>query len=253
MEVFSVKGLSKSFSSEPGLFAATTHIVRALRHVSLALNQGNILGLVGESGSGKSTLGKLLCNYYAADSGTITLSGKPISSYSRQQLSHEVQMIFQDPYASLNPKLSIATILGEALPELKGEEHRARIIETLRSVGMDEQTVKLYPHQFSGGQRQRIAIARALLKSPKLLIADEPLSSLDLTIQNQILNLFVELREKRGIAILFISHDIATTTNLCDTIAVLNNGEVVEHGLARDIIAKPQQEYTRRLLSAVPV
>ncbi len=252
MNTLLINNLSKTFRTGSGLFAGGEHTVQALNNASLSIDEGCILGLVGESGSGKSTLGKIVCKYFEPDSGSVLLSGKPLQSYSRQELSRTVQMIFQDPYSSLNPRLNISSVLAEAIPGFKGRERIEKLTSVLISVGLDSSALKLYPHQFSGGQRQRIAIARALLKEPKLLIADEPLSSLDVTIQDQILGLFKELRSHYNVSILFISHDIATTAALCDTITVLKDGSVVENGLTNDIIKNPKNDYTRKLILAVP-
>jgi peptide/nickel transport system ATP-binding protein len=253
MNILSINEISKTYLGEKPLFSSSAaYAVRALDNVSLSVGSGAIMGLVGESGSGKSTLGKLVCKYFEADSGTISLCGKPLKDYSRQELSHTVQMVFQDPYSSLNPRLNISTILTEAILEINRNERAAKMAAALVSVGLETSALKLYPHQFSGGQRQRIAIARALLKEPRLIIADEPLSSLDVTIQNQILELFKELRLKHNVSILFISHDIATTATLCENITVLKDGKIVESGLTNDIITKPLEEYTKKLIAAVP-
>jgi ABC-type dipeptide/oligopeptide/nickel transport system ATPase subunit len=252
VNTLTVAHLSKSFASDNSLFGSDGRTVKALHNVSLSIAPGKILGLVGESGSGKSTLGKIICRYFAQDDGKVFINGRPLGSFTRMELSHAVQMIFQDPYSSLNPRLNIETILSEAVWDQKRARRIEKITSGLTAVGLERNALKLYPHQFSGGQRQRIAIARALLKEPGLLIADEPLSSLDLTIQNQIIQLFLQLRAKYNIAVLFISHDIATTAGLCDDIAVLKDGELVETGRTFDIINRPEQEYTKRLLAAVP-
>jgi ABC-type dipeptide/oligopeptide/nickel transport system ATPase subunit len=252
MTTLTVENLSKTFIEEKQLFGVPGFSVRALQNVSISIPEGKILGLVGESGSGKSTLAKIVCRYFEPDEGSVSIYGKPLESYSRKELSHTVQMIFQDPYSSLNPRLNIETILNEAVLDFNNKLRLEKITSGLKAVGLESSALRLYPHQFSGGQRQRIAIARALLKEPKLLIADEPLSSLDLTIQSQILDLFLELRNKYNIAILFISHDIATTASLCDYIAVLKGGVLIEYGSTNDIITSPKGEYTKQLLAAVP-
>jgi ABC-type dipeptide/oligopeptide/nickel transport system ATPase subunit len=252
MNTLTVKNLSKTYHSDKPLFGGAGTTVHALKNVSLEISEGKILGLVGESGSGKSTLGKIICRYFEPDEGSVSLCGRPLESYLRKELSRTVQMIFQDPYSSLNPRLNIETILSEAVLDFSNRIRLEKITSGLKAVGLDDTALKLYPHQFSGGQRQRIAIARALLKEPKLLIADEPLSSLDLTIQTQIIRLLLKLRKDYNLAILFISHDIATTSVLCDNIAVLKGGEIVESGRTFDIINHPKADYTKKLLAAVP-
>lgn len=252
MTILKVTNLSKTYPIEGGLFRSRAGTVRALDNVSASLERGKVLGVVGESGSGKTTLGKLICRLIAPDSGGILIDGKDIGSYSRPELSRKVQLIFQDPFASLNPKLSVASILGEADNSGDKTQKTANIAEALRTVGLPESAVTSYPHQFSGGQRQRIAVARALLKAPEIIVADEPLSALDLTIQNQLLELFSELKEKKQMSFIFISHDLAVTSGLSDYLIVMQNGKIAEEGLTVDVINNPKTEYARRLLEAVP-
>ncbi len=250
MTILLIKNLTKIFSIDSGVFLKKTGDIRALDNVSFELEEGRVLGIIGESGSGKTTLAKILCKLISPDSGEVLFSGRNIKEFSRQEFSSKIQMIFQDPFASLNPKLTIKTILSEAIDN-NTDKHK-KIIETLKTVNMPENILYSYPHQFSGGQRQRIAIARALLKNPRIIIADEPLSSLDTTIQSQILRLFIELKERFGLTFIFISHDIATTANFADYVIVMKNGRIVERGETRSIISAPQQDYTKRLMSAVP-
>lgn len=251
MTLLSVRNLIKSYPIEGGFFRSRSGSVRALDNVSLSLEKGKVLGIVGESGSGKTTLGKVICRLLPRDSGEVLVDGKNIDDYSRREFSGKVQMVFQDPYASLNPKLSIGTILGEAAGGA-AEAREASIRDALLTVGLQENILRSYPHQFSGGQRQRIALARTLLKKPEIIIADEPLSALDLTIQNQLLELFTELRDKEEIAFVFISHDLAVTSGLADYLIVMQNGKIAEEGPADKVISAPESEYTKRLLAAVP-
>ena len=251
MNLLSINNLNKEFRIETGFFRRRTGSVRALDDVSFELEAGSVIGIIGESGSGKTTLARVLCNLTPADSGTVMVEGRDINDYSRRELSRHIQMIFQDPFSSLNPKLSIGTILSEALDPAVGNTS-AQVRDMLRTVGMPDDILRSYPHQFSGGQRQRIAIARCLLKRPRIVIADEPLSSLDVTIQSQILVLFKELKDKFGLTFIFISHDIVTTVSFADYVIVMKNGKIVEMGKVRQIITTPQNIYTKNLISAVP-
>lgn len=252
MPLLEVNGLSKTFSLESGIFGREKASVRALDDVSLTLDEGKVLGVVGESGSGKSTLGRILCRLMPRDSGTVTLDGKDLDSYDARGLSEKIQLVFQDPFMSLNPRLSAGAALEEAALQLPKKERSALAASTLAAVGLDEGAARFYPHQFSGGQRQRIAIARALIKRPKLIVADEPLSALDLTIQNQLLDLFAGLRKQYGTAFIFISHDITVTAEISDCIIVMQNGKIVESGPTASVMSSPAQDYTKRLLAAAP-
>lgn len=249
MKILEAVNLSKSFSVEAGFFKKTVGSVIALDKVSFALDAGQVLGIVGESGSGKTTLARVICGLITPDSGSTLIDDKNILDYTRSALADKVQMIFQDPFASLNAKLSIGTILGEALKDRKD----IRLVsETLGLVGLPANILSLYPHQFSGGQRQRIALARALIRKPEILIADEPLSSLDISIQNQLLNLFIEIKQKLSTTFIFISHDIVTTANFADILIVMKDGKIVERGNADEVTSRPAEEYTKNLLSSVP-
>ncbi len=229
----------------------------AVRDVSLSLRRGEALGLVGESGSGKSTLARSVVGLVSPSGGEIRLEGRPFDPQARggQDWRRKVQMIFQDPLTSLNPKMSVAQTLAEPL-RVHGlcprEEIPARIDRLLHEVGMDGELAGRRPHQLSGGQCQRVGIARALAMEPELLLADEPTSALDVTIQAQILNLLLHLRQSRGLTMLFISHDLAVVRHLCQRIAVMQRGELVETGSVEEIFERPRHDYTRRLLSAVP-
>lgn len=252
MTLLKVTNVSKSFPIEGGLFRSGSGFVKALDYVSVSMEEGKVLGVVGESGSGKTTLGKLICRLIIPDQGSITLYGRDIESFNNKEFSEKVQMIFQDPFASLNPKLSIHTILTEAAFNYPEKERQSVVADTLKTVKLPENILCSYPHQFSGGQRQRIAIARALIKKPKLIVADEPLSSLDLTIQSQLMQLFMELKETRKLSFMFISHDLAVTANLSDYLVVMQNGKIVEEGETGKVICYPEKDYTKRLLEAVP-
>jgi peptide/nickel transport system ATP-binding protein len=235
-----------------GNITKTFDIVKALDDVSISVEPSRVLGVVGESGSGKTTLGKILCGLIRPDSGEILIEGKDIRAYSPAELATRIQMVFQDPFMSLNPKLSVRTILSEAAFHLPRNARRGLIEETLDAVGLSQNILASYPHQFSGGQRQRIAIARALIKRPKVIVADEPLSALDLTTQNQLLELFAGLKSRFGISFVFISHDLSVTGELSDYLIVMQNGKIIEGGATREVISAPKEEYTRRLLAAVP-
>ena len=248
MSLLETVNITKTFSTQRGFFSGRTANLRALDGVSISLEQGCVAGILGESGSGKTTLGKIICRLLSPDSGKVLIDGKDINDYSRFELSTKVQMIFQDPFASLNPKLTIGTMLREAARE----GLPSAIEETLSLVGLDPGILPSYPHNFSGGQRQRIAIARALLKKPKIIIADEPLSSLDISIQSQILALFVKLKVSLGISFVFISHDIVTASNMADYFYIMKNGSIVEEGAPSGVISSPKTEYTKQLLQAVP-
>ena len=233
--------------------------VTAVDGVSLDIQAGEILGLVGESGCGKSTLSRIIMQLLPPDSGSVHLAGTNLSQLPTKEIRRrrlDFQMVFQDPYASLNPRLTIFSTLGEALqqrhPKLKGEALRQRVGELLETVGLPARQMQRYPHEFSGGQRQRIAIARALAPEPRIIVADEPVSALDVSIQSQILNLLRSLQRDLGLTMLFISHDLAVVRYLADRIAVMHRGQIVERGDAEAVFQDPQAPYTRQLLAAVP-
>ncbi|WP_082612376.1 MULTISPECIES: ABC transporter ATP-binding protein [unclassified Nocardioides] len=228
----------------------------ALEDVSLNLSEGETLGLVGESGSGKSTLGNCVLGLVQPARGTITFDGRDITGASRSQrraLSSQIQAVFQDPYSSFNPHRTIEQSVSETLtnlPSMSGAEKRARVVAMLERVGMDQSALAKFPAQFSGGQRQRIAIARALLPEPRLVVCDESVSALDLSVQAQILNLLLELQRERGVAYLFITHDLSVVRHMSTRIAVLQQGRLVEEGEAGTVTEQPTQPYTRRLIAA---
>ncbi|TYK51041.1 ABC transporter ATP-binding protein [Actinomadura decatromicini] len=232
--------------------------VTALDGVSLTAGHGRTVGLVGESGSGKSTLGKAILGLVPVDGGSITFDGRDITRAGRRErreLSGQIQVVFQDPYGSLNPVKPIGRTLGEPLRVQRSIGTRAvrdRVLEALERVGLPVAAADRYPAEFSGGQRQRVAIARALVMRPRLIVCDEPVSALDLSLQAQILNLFNELKADLGVAYLFISHDLGVVRYLADDLVVLYRGSVVESGPTRSVYDHPRAEYTKRLIAAIP-
>ena len=261
MAFLELKGLEKHFPVKEGaVFKRQVDTVKAVDGIDLEIEKGEILGLVGESGCGKSTLSRTVMQLIPASAGSVVLDGVRLSDLSGDEVRRrriDFQMIFQDPYASLNPRMTVSSTLAEAIrtrhPGAKGDDLDARIAKLMRTVGLDPSFMKKYPHEFSGGQRQRIAIARALAPEPKLIIADEPVSALDVSIQSQILNLLKELVRDLGLTMIFISHDLSVVHYIADRIAVMYFGKIVEHGEADAIMADPQHEYTKRLLAAVPM
>jgi oligopeptide/dipeptide ABC transporter ATP-binding protein len=251
------KGVTKSFWGRTGLFKPRAEN-RALDDVSVTLREGEILGLVGESGCGKSTFAKVMIGLEKADSGTLDLGERRIFAPGERALppaERGIQMVFQDPYGSLNPRMNVHSILAEGLRirgELKAAEISAEVRRHLELVGLGPDSLTKYPHQFSGGQRQRLCIARAIITRPRLLIADEAASALDVSVQMQILNLLLDLRDRMGLAIIFISHDMAVIEYLCDRIAVMYRGRIVETGGAAAVVDHPRHPYTERLIAARP-
>jgi ABC-type glutathione transport system ATPase component len=254
-----VERLSKRYAlPRTGLFEAAPSLI-ALDDVSFTLQAGRTLGIVGESGSGKSTLARLVMALEAPTSGRVRFADRDLHALPAAELREarrDFQMVFQDPYSSLDPRMSIARTVAEPLEQLdhlSRAERRERAAAMLDAVGLNASTdLDKVPHEFSGGQRQRIAIARALVTQPKLIVADEPVSSLDVSVQAQVLNLMQDLQERFGLAYLFISHDLAVVDLICDELIVLQQGRVVEQGPTDDVIGAPREPYTRRLLDAVP-
>ena len=235
-------------------------MVKAVDGIDLEIARGEILGLVGESGCGKSTLSRTIMQLIPATEGAVVLDGTNFASLSPKQIRERrfnFQMIFQDPYASLNPRMTVFSTLAEAIrtrhPKLQGNELNEAIGALMERVGLDRRYMRKYPHEFSGGQRQRIAIARALAPEPKLVIADEPVSALDVSIQSQILNLLRKLQKELGLTMIFISHDLSVVKYIADRIAVMYKGQIVELGEAEEVMNNPQHEYTQTLLAAIPL
>jgi peptide/nickel transport system ATP-binding protein len=239
------------------LLAAPTE-VRALNGVSFSVQPGRSLGIVGESGSGKSTIARLVMALDVPTSGSVRLLGRELQALGRAELRaarRDLQMVFQDPYGSLDPRQTVARIVAEpleALAETSRGERRERAGASLAAVGLRASDMDKYPHEFSGGQRQRIAIARALITRPRLIVADEPVSALDVSVQAQVLNLMQDLQQEFGISYLLISHDLAVVNHLCDEVCVLHRGVIVERGTPQRLFAHAEHSYTQALLAAVP-
>ncbi len=255
-----VTDLVKHFPIKSGiLIDREVDQVRAVDGVSFTIEPGQTLGLVGESGSGKSTACRAVLQLIKPSSGSVRFEGREIAGSSPRQmrpLRREMQMIFQDPYASLNPRKRVGQIVGDPLKRqgvASGGELRKRVQELLERVGLASEHYNRFPHEFSGGQRQRIGIARALALRPKLVVADEPVSALDVSIQAQIVNLLDDLQDELGLTYLFVAHDIGVVRHISDRIAVMNDGKIVEEGEADQVCEHPRHEYTKKLLAAVPV
>lgn len=259
MSLLEIHELKKYFPVGDGFFSRKKGNVKAVDGVNLTINEGETLGLVGESGCGKSTLGRTILRLIEPTSGEVIFHGKNLLALSARELREmrrEMQIIFQDPYASLNPRMRVGDIIGEGLEIHKlarGRAKRDRIMELLHQVGLREDHYPRYPHEFSGGQRQRIGIARALAVSPKFIVCDEPVSSLDVSIQAQIINLLQELQEKMHLTYLFISHDLRVVEHISHRVAIMYLGKVVEIAAGETIYRDAKHPYTRALLSAVPL
>jgi oligopeptide transport system ATP-binding protein len=255
-----VENLVKRFPIKKGfLFERTVDYVDAVDDVSFEIARGKTLGLVGESGSGKSTTGYCVLQVLRPTSGSVIFEGTDLTQVGGEELRRfrrRMQLVFQDPHASLDPRMTVGDIVGEPLAVHKvgsRKERRARVRELLDTVGFDPSFTNRYPHEFSGGQRQRIGIARALALAPDLIVCDEPVSALDVSIQAQILNLLKDLQDQFGLTYLFIAHDLAVVRSMSDRIAVMQRGRIVEQGVADDVYEHPREEYTKELLRAIPI
>ena len=256
--LLSARAVSRRFRQRgTGLFERTRWTT-ALEDADIDVFEGSAVGIIGESGSGKSTLVRVLLGLDAPTTGTVTVAGRTVdaraSARSLHWLRRETGIVFQDPYASLDPRMSVGRIIGEPLwaLEIPGDR-RARVREVLKAVGLEAAMADRYPHEFSGGQRQRIALARAIAHRPRLLVGDEPLSALDVTVRAQILELLRELRVTQSLTLVMVSHDIGVVQSLCDEVIVMKDGRIVEEGPTEKVLLAPQVAYTRRLLASIPV
>ncbi len=258
MSVLRADRLSKSFRRGGLWGAGISH--KAVDSVTFALKEGETLAIVGESGSGKSTTARMVMRLLEADEGSVHLLGEEITSATGKELRmlrKDIQMVFQDPFASLNPRMKIVETVGEGLrvhhPEMNRQQRRKKVAETLAHCGIGEEALDRYPHQFSGGQRQRVGIARALIVEPKVLVLDEPVSALDVSVQAQILNLLKRIQQERNLSYLFISHDLSVVRHVADRVAVMFAGSVVEQGAVEAVFETPRHPYTKMLLAARPI
>ena len=256
-----VKNLKKYFIKNKGFIKKDLEITKAVDDVSFFIRKGETLGLVGESGCGKSTTGRTIIRLYEPTAGEIIYNGKDIAKLNKDQMMlyrKKMQMIFQDPYSSLNPKYTVGEIIGEALidhnlEDKNSDDLKKRILSTMEKCGLASHHIERYPHEFSGGQRQRIGIARALILNPSFIVADEPVSALDVSIQAQIINLMMDLQHEMGFSYLFISHDLSVVKHICHRIGVMYLGSLVELAPKKEIYENPLHPYTKSLLSSIPI
>ncbi len=251
-----VEGLRRHYASGGGLFGRARYVTRAVDDVSFDVMPGETLGLVGESGSGKSTTGRLVMGLEEPDAGRVVFDGTDLTALSasrRKPFRRRMQIVFQDPYAALNPRMRVGDFVAEPLVVHGMESGPDRVASLFRTVGLDPAFMQRFPHEFSGGQRQRIGIARAIALRPQFLVADEPITALDVSIQAQIVNLFQDLQESMGLALMFIAHDLSMVRYLCSRVAVMLRGRIVEMGPTEAVFGNAQHPYTQALLSAVPI
>lgn len=251
--IIEVRNISKIFSVSEGIFSSSIEKIHAVNNVSLKINAGVALGIVGESGSGKTTLANIIADIIKPDKGEVIYKGESINAknFSYKDYRKNIQIVFQDPYSSLNPRLKIITMLKDGFKaHFKSDDYMDTFIRTFSKVGLKEEFLYRYPHEFSGGQRQRISIARALILDPEVIIADEPVSALDVSVQSQILNIFKELKLRDNKTIILISHDLAVVNFLCDYTIVMYKGVDVEYGKTEDIINNPVHPYTKSLIAS---
>jgi oligopeptide/dipeptide ABC transporter ATP-binding protein len=256
--IVNATNLKKYFPMKEGIFSSTKDNIKAVDNVDIEIRKGETFGLVGESGCGKTTLGRVLIHLVPPTAGTLVFMGSDLTAISKSELRKlrpHMQIVFQDPSSSLNPRMTVKTIIGEPLKinkRFKGEALNAKVLELLKIVGLDEQHMYRYPHEFSGGQKQRIGVARALALNPDFIVLDEPTSSLDVSVQAQILNLFKDLQEKFQLTYLFITHDLSVIKYISDRVAVMYAGKIVEYAPTKDLFFEQLHPYTKALLSAIP-
>ena len=250
-KIIEMKNLKKYFPMKK------RQVLKAVDNVTMDIYRGEVLSLVGESGSGKTTLGRTVSRLYPKTAGDILVEGKPVESYSVKEFTKKIQMIFQDPQASLNPRMTVGDIVAEGIDIHKlassKKERMEKVDNLLEIVGLNREHASRFPHEFSGGQRQRIGIARALGVDPEILVCDEPISALDVSIQAQVVNLLKELQKQRNLTLLFIAHDLSMVKYISDRVAVMYRGKVVELGKPEDVYSNPVHSYTKSLISAVPI
>lgn len=257
--MITVKSLRKYFPVKRGVFQRTTGFVKAVDDISFTIERGDTFGLVGESGSGKTTAGRLLLSLLKPDTGEVIFNGRNVFGMPKKEmlsLRKDMQMIFQDPFSSLNPRMNVRSIITEGLlihGNYTSGEMDKKCDYALETVGLGRECKYRYPHQFSGGERQRVGIARAVILEPKFIVCDEPVSSLDVSIRAKILALLAGLKSRLNLTYLFISHDLSVVANICDKVAVMYNGKIVESGDVKSIYTSPRHEYTKRLLKSIPI
>ncbi len=257
--IVNATNLKKYFPIKQGLFSSTKEQLKAVDNIDIEIRKGETFGLVGESGCGKTTLGRVLIHLLPPTGGTLVFMGSNLTEISKTELRKlrpHMQIVFQDPSSSLNPRMTVKAIIGEPLKinkRFKGEALNAKVLELLKTVGLDEQHMYRYPHEFSGGQKQRIGVARALALNPDFIVLDEPTSSLDVSVQAQILNLFKDLQEKFQLTYMFITHDLSVIKYISDRVAVMYAGKIVEYAPTKDLFWEQLHPYTKALLSAIPI